>query len=355
MCLIRRVTWNVLALVVITSVVPATREARATDLGQGNRKMKERFDAYMKRGIQLKGPSKEATTRRVPRVLVTGFGLFTGVDFNISGVVAECLGSRWPEVTALRGKAANERLKLTDVPDGRLVDDDLGGKAWQRQLVLGERRIELGVLLLDVLWDLAPAIALEEAKAFQPDLIVMMGRGSRRVVFEAGAVNHAAAHAGFRSDGEMEASNLPRTHHVIDPALKGAESAIAMRWDGAAMARAARPHIAGIGRKYEVYVAPRARPENNYICNNISCAVLHGIKLGALPLAGGAIRVEAIRLPNTVAGFLHLPERATREADEIVGWCRAVLAAIDAQLSLKTASPASAGADAAAPRRPAER
>lgn len=355
MRIVHRVAGTLLALTCLSSISSAPSDVEATDLGKGNRKMKQRFDAYMKRGIQLKGPSKTQTETRSPRVLVTGFGLFTGVDFNISGVVAECLGSSWPKTTALRGDAATNAPKLTAVPHGKLTDADLGAKAWQRSMEIEGRRIELGVLVLDVLWDLAPAIALEEAKVFQPDLILMMGRGGRRVVFEAGAVNHAAAHAGFQSDGEMDALNLPRTPHVVDPKLKGVEPAIAMRWNSAAMAKAAQPFVARIGKKYEIYVAPRARPENSYICNNISCAVLHGIKLGTLPLAGGLVQIEDIRLTNTIAGFLHLPAHATRKANEIENWCRAILAAIGAQLTPTRKSPGSTDAGATEGPRPAGR
>ena len=306
--------WIFAALLALPLCAGSAIDANATDLGEGNRAMKTRFDAWKERGPK----SKASDAPR--RVMVTGFGLFSGVDYNISGVTVASMADPafWPATVSL---ADLPEAGAEHVASGKLVDADLGAKHWQRSLEIDGVTYEVCFLVLDVLWDLGAAIVLEEARRFQPHLIVMTGRGGRRTVFESGAVNSATGYSGFRYDGAPDRENVPATPHVIDPALPGVEAAIPMTWDAPRLAAAAKPIIEAMGRGHEVYAAPRARPENNYICNNISCAVLHGIARKDVALAGGEIRIEDIALPDTAAGFLHLPAAAQNTPAEVQAWC----------------------------------
>ena len=305
---------RLLPLVLLALIVLPT-PALSTDLGEGNEAVAKTFAAWKARGPRLR-PSKAKR-----RVMITGFGLFSGVDYNISGVVAASIADArfWPATTKL---SALKTPPKSAIATGRLTEADGGAKAWQRRLVIDGETYEVGILLLDVLWDLGAAVTLFEAQTFKPHLIVMTGRGGAKAVFEAGALNEAARHPGFRSDGAIDKRNVPATPHVFDPKAAGVEPAIAMPWDNERLAALAREIIDPLERGYEVVAAPEARKGNTYICNNISCAVLHGLKHERLHLAGGKIKLEKIALPDTTAGFFHYPAAAKNDPVEVLAWAR---------------------------------
>jgi hypothetical protein len=299
--------------------------AAATDLGKGNDALAKTFDAWTKTGPRL------GTSDAERRVMITGFGLFSGVDYNISGVVVESMANKafWADKVALAELAKAKPPAKATVGSGRLTEKDGGAKAWRRTLEIDGKTYEVGFLLLDVLWDLGAAIALYEAETFQPHLIVMTGRGGRRAIFETGALNQAAAYPGFRPDGAVDRDNTPVTPNVFDPSLEGVEQAIAMTWDNARLADAARPVVASMGKDYEVLAATEARAPNTYICNNISTVVLHGLKRHEVVLAGGKIRLEKIALDDTAAGFFHYPDAATNEPSEVRTWARMLATVVE--------------------------
>lgn len=304
--------------------------AFATDLGDGNVEVGKTFAKWVEGGPRLKASDCER------RVLISGFGLFSGVDYNISGVVVESMANEafWP-----KGVRLDEAMKTpakSKVKSGLLTEKDGGAKVWQRTLVIDGETYEVGFLLLDVLWDLGAAITLYEAKTFKPHLIVMTGRGGQKAIFEKGALNQAAGYPGFRSDGAQDPKNTPVTPNVLDPKLDGIEAAIGMTWDNTKLADAARPVVDSMKKGYAVMAADAARPRNTYICNNISCAVLHGIKRDAISLAGGKIKITGVDLSDTTAGFFHYPAASTNEPAEVLTWARMLATVVKTQFESTT-------------------
>jgi hypothetical protein len=305
-----------LLLVVITALIGSdVEDAYPTDVGKaGNAALAKRFEAW-KAGDQHLLPSEAKR-----RILFTGFGLFSGVDFNISGVVAASMADPefWPtkvKLTELVGPA-----KGATPATGILAEGDNGARVWQRTLHIDGEAYEIGFLLVDVLWDLGAAITLHEAATFKPHLIVMTGRGGPRGVFEAGALNVAVRAPGFRANGDVDPANRP-TDGLVLP-VEGVEREIAMRWDGPAMLEIAQPIVASLDRGYEIIAAKAARPGNTYICNNISCCVLHALSGQTLELAGGKIKIPDPKLAKTRGGFFHYPAAARNDAAEVFTWCR---------------------------------
>jgi len=77
-------------------------------------------------------------------------------------------------------------------------------------------------------------------------------------------------------------------------------------------------------------VAP-IRRENDYICNNVSFAVVSGLTGTPVALAGGAINL-APQNTGTQVGFLHYPYAASApgradDAEQVFGWAK-VLATV---------------------------
>jgi hypothetical protein len=312
--------------------------AAGTDLGPGNEAVAARYEAWVAKGARTQPPPvpKEGETP-ARRVMVTGFGLFSGVTFNVSGMVVESMANPefWPAEMDLR-KAATPP-KEGSLRRGVLKEDDGGARVWQRTLVIDGRRFEVAFLLLDVLWDLAPAIVLHEARTFRPDFVLMTGRGGREAVLEGGSRNRATPHPGFRADGAPDEKNRPRGKTVLDPALEGVESDVAATWDNVALAAAVTPLVREIDERFEVLAPAGGRAENDYICNNVTNVVLHALKGVEVPLAGDRIRLRA-DLPGVEAGFFHYPAGAKDDPAEAQAWAR-VLATILRELARTAVAP----------------
>ena len=305
-----------LLLVMLTALIGIDAEdAYPTDVGKaGNEALAKRFAAW-------KASDQHLTASKAKRrILITGFGLFSGVEFNISGVVASSMADPkfWPDkvkLSELEGPA-----KGATPATGILEEGHNGARAWQRTIQIDGKTYEVGFLLVDVLWDLGAAITLHEAATFKPHLIVMTGRGGPKGVFEAGALNVAVRAPGFRANGDVDPANRPIDGLVL-PA-ETVEREIAMRWDGPALLKIAKPIVASLDRGYEIIAAKAARPRNTYICNNISCCVLHALSGQNLELAGGAIKIADPKLGETKGGFFHYPASTKNDAKEIFTWCR---------------------------------
>ncbi len=307
-----------LLLVMVAALLGLDAEdAYPTDMGKtGNEALAKRFEAW-KAGDQHLLAS---TAKR--RILLTGFGLFSGVTFNISGVVASSMADPafWPaevELSEVAGPA-----KGATPAKGILEEGDSGARVWQRTIEIDGETYEVGFLLVDVLWDLGAAITLHEAATFKPHLIVMTGRGGPKGVFEAGALNVAVHAPGFRANGDRDPANKPTTGLVLPADAPGVTREIAMRWDGAALLKIAKPIVTSLDRGYEIIAAKAARPRNTYICNNISCCVLHALSGQTLELAGGKIKIPDPKLGKTRGGFFHYPASTKNDAKEIFTWCR---------------------------------
>mgnify|MGYP001555991496 FL=1 len=331
---------------------PSSQSALQTDLGnRGNSEVRNRFVDYRAKDQHC---SNSGTGKRV---LISGFGLFSGADFNISGLIVEALADSqlWPEETNLT--TVTENIELGEDRQlrnrSRLEADSKGARTWQRTITINDKTVTLCLVHLEVLWDLAGAIAIYEASLFQPDMIVMMGRGGFESIIETGALNEALTMSGFDGDGVPHSVNTPvgtgrRTPLILPQDHPGIGSQIAMTWDAAALKEAAEPwleHLPFVSMR----VAPGPRSSNNYICNNISFIVLNALRGNPVKLAGSTlifdptvtdfqatdnqviVPVSSALTDNQVtAGFLHLPYNADDSKATVVGWARVVAAMITA-------------------------
>lgn len=320
-----------------------------TDLGPGNAEVVANVEAY-----RAKAAAAHCAKKGERRIIITGFGLFSGADYNISGVVASSLAKEdfWPDEADLE----QDKSTAGGVSLGSLQSGDSGARAVQRTLTFRAdggktvRTYEICFMLLDVLWDEASAEIIAEAERFQPQLIIMSGRGGDdHAIFEGGAINKTYNLSGYGASGDPDTINKPVKGYLLPENLTNlpqeelqtisAEIAqsyvvpdeIKMTWNNVAMRAAAMPEIAKIG--FDVKAEPKARSTNSYICNNTSYIVLNALAgLKILPLAGEKLVLRPDVPPGTKAGFFHYPYSATNDPDKVYGWGKALARAIMATL-----------------------
>ncbi|MBI3507665.1 MAG: hypothetical protein HY059_22755 [Proteobacteria bacterium] len=312
--------------------LPPSLVERKSDLGdEGNSLVARRFETY--RWTHPRGDCRAAGAGR--RVLVTGFGPFSGAPYNVSGTVARSMADPafWPDRVDLDRPAAAPSAAPTP---GALSASDNGGLAASRTLVIDGQAYDVCFLTLDVLWDLAGAILIHEAAHFKPELILMTGRGNRVASFEAGALNKADRLNGYDSAGRpMGRGNLPQSDWLLEDYPVG--HALAMTWDPAAAAEASRGEIAALGYLAEAQTGPRF--SNDYLCNNLSFLALHAAEGRAASLADGRIKLDAPAFDaRPVVGFLHFPAVDDSHPDlarygaGIHGWARVIARTIKTAL-----------------------
>lgn len=252
-----------------------------------------RFKDYQKnhaeKGCQAKGNGK--------RVLLSGFGLFSGAPYNISGATVASMASEtfWPSEVDLENLP---KLKSRQAQSGKLTAKDFGVKIENRSLILNGQNYDVCFLVLDVQWDLASAIILDQAAKFQPQLILMSGRGGSSVSLEAGALNTATLYAGFDSEGNSVESNRPMTNGeaVLSNYPVGAE--LVLTWKTSLVESAIKKGVKKLG--YRVETQTKGRADNDYICNNVSF-VLAQIKTPFVFFPGFTVMLIVMELIRFVA------------------------------------------------------
>jgi hypothetical protein len=301
-----------------------------TDLGsKGNKEVEEEFEEYQGKGATcVMEPRNEASPKRV---LLTGFGLFVGVEYNISGVTIQSLMDPkfWPDSIDLE----DVKDAAAEVASGTLKDDMHGGLAKLRKLHVNGHELDVCMLLLDVKWDLAAAIVLYEAEKFQPDVIIMSGRGdSNALTFEGGAQNVAEPSSGFDSDGDRDRQNTPRRRWILKPSNPGVQNHIPMTWDNKRLATVTSPLADELG--HLVSAPGKFRPSNDYICNNVSYVVLHGIQNVPITLAGDLVNLKPTFETKPKTGFMHYPTKANRNKTSILTWGKILFSSALSELDL---------------------
>lgn len=306
-----------LALLLLASAVRAQPPiGENADLGaQGNAYVARTFEAY--RAAHPGGACRAGGGGA--RVIVTGYGLFSGVDYNVSGTVARSMAEPafWPDRAPGAAPIA-----------GKLESSQHGGAAFNRSVTIDGRRYEVCFLLLDVIWDLAAGILVHEESRFKPRLVVMTGRGGGDVSVEAGAFNRASAYPGYDADGRpMGRENTPESEWLLPDYAVDHE--LPMTWDNQALARAIGPMAEALG--YSVSAPRAARGGNNYLCNDISFVALHAAKNRPTRLAADRVFLPPAGLENEpVTGFLHFPTvdyshaDLSRYGDGIFEWANVV-------------------------------
>lgn len=328
-----------------------------TDLGPlGNKKVVAQFKRYANKSEHCD------TTGKGTRILMSGFGLFSsppknasGTPYNISGLVTRFMADE----TAFPGTVDTSVAKPMATVAGRdyathshMPANAEGAVVKQREMIIDKVPVTVCFVLLDVIWDQAAAIILFESTKFKPDRIIMSGLngGEKKFgMFEAGAVNNATQYGGFDAEGKQIKINIPVQNQsgespVLPPNDPGVQETIAMTWNGKELAKAAAPLASNILRGtssgiFSVRAEAAERRSNDYVCNNVSYVILHGIKGAVVNLAGGLLRlgppdqaptpgqlIEWVEISADVgaavksAGFFHYPDTASDKGATVFGW-----------------------------------
>jgi hypothetical protein len=285
-----------------------------TDLGfYGNKQIETKFNAY-----RAKAAGCKAATTTNKRAIVTGFGLFSGVSYNISGVVVSTMADAAVTASSLDSESESFGALSAAPHAGTIKSADAGAKVVNRTMKLDGVSYDICFITMDVIWDLAAAIITYEAEAFKPDVIVMTGRGGSTGIFEGGARNHATASTGYDSMGNSAWMNTPYQSYIL--ANRYLNSEIAMTWNSKLVYEKNAALIDDLG--LSMTYAPASRPSNNYICNNVSYVVLEAAKGTAISLAGGRIKMYPTAAPKRAIGFMHLPDHATNSRTSVANWIK---------------------------------
>ncbi len=310
-----RVSLGVLGLFFITSAV-LTTDITADDFGDtnlgevGNRWVAESFSEYVK---SAKGCVSAGHQER--RVLVQGFGLFSGIKKNLSGAV----------VAKLAG--------LEEIPQTQH-----GGWATTRRLMVNGETVEFCFLYLDVVWDLASAILLTEIERFDPELVLMSGIGGGTAIAEGGVQNLATALHGYDGNGNpIREKNTPwcgekpcglsQSAYVLAPEEPLVESKVKLSWNNVAFAAQIRELTKSISPTPLVEAPDQARSSNDYLCNNVAYVVQSATNGVGVKLAGDRITFPAFPSTRKV-GFFHYPYSGDPSDALVLAWASAVTKAL---------------------------
>ncbi len=276
-----------------------------TNLGKiGNQQLAAAFTKYNETHAGCVSTSNDSS----PRLLITGFGLFQGAAFNPSGAV----------VDAIAGSTESF---------GKLTGSDHGARVYNLELFLGAQKVQACLLVLDVKWDFAGAVIASEMERFQPDAVVMTGRGTYNAIVEYGAINLAMPMSGFNPDGSPDRENTPIAPKILEDEPEGE---IAMTWNQGAVAAKVLPLILELGATLQI--PPGARSNNDYICNNVSYLALQAAAGKTLSLGNGSLVLAPQIASNPKVGFMHLPMTIPQERQAVEAWSKVVLAAATAVL-----------------------
>ena len=206
-----------------------------------------------------------------PRVIVTGFGRFQGIEDNATGHIVSRVvpGLAYPETQpAAAGQidppAAQTATKLATIT------------------LPGAGEVDVCGLILPVYWDLAAILIAKEVDAFQPTFVMMDGVADTEqpLWLELGGVNRAMV----AEDGSNILSPKPPTGQDYAPLVKTASTADTLKGlflsypqvqAAAKTAVLAHADDDEAGRKFKDVVqgvlrAGFPRAGNTYLCNNVA-------------------------------------------------------------------------------------
>jgi pyrrolidone-carboxylate peptidase len=317
------VLLNVSLTVSLTASCSTPRRQKSkvlTDLGADNEAVAARFERYK---------SKTSHCAPVPvsqagyRVILAGFGPFSGVSLNTSSLVAMNFADL---IDPARGEFMLPALK----------PEDADGIVRQGIVMIDGVRVAVCAVTASVIWDLAAAIYLHEAGAFRPDLLIMAGMdgGNANVgTWEHHATNVAAHLHGYEHDGSSS-SVTPK----IDDELSGdtiilpaGPDSLPMTWNSPNITAMTRPIVRERFPGFDVRTSDEETP-GKYLCNNVSYVVLAGLAGYELPLAGGMMNVKVNGLSATKAGFFHYPWTSGQDKGAIATWVKVIEAAIKSEM-----------------------
>jgi hypothetical protein len=212
-------------------------------------------------------PSLSSSSSERTRVLVTAFGRFEGHATNASASIAcDLLGARATFAPAHEGDAPDDPVHHVQTIRGVVALPRAG-------------EIDLHVMVLPVMWDLAPLLALFAAAHVRPHAIVMNGVGAaeQAIGIEAEASNRAS----LRDDaGRLRPRGDEGPVRILADVDEHRRT---LPFDAVAVRNAARiawsRHASTMerGRRFDavardVEVMP-GRDENAYLCNQLAYLV----------------------------------------------------------------------------------
>jgi len=293
----------------VAAISISAHSSSASELGaQGNLEAKTLFESYRST------PPACDPTAPGKRVLLTGFGLFQGATLNPSGAIVANVADPtvWPEM-----HAANQLIPVlagAKLQNGQYATPN-GARAFTRALEIDQLKLNVCVLVLDVMWDVAGAIVAYEMDRFQPQAVLMLGAGPWGIL-EGGARNQTSTLHGFRPDGAPALANVPQSTYTLPAEPSNTE--LPMRWDTHALEASIAPLMAA------TFIYPDYptswRPGNDYICNQISYIALSAAANHPIRLAGGLIELAPKIQTNPQVGFFHVPSSLSLSNGTIGTW-----------------------------------
>lgn len=311
-----------------------TPSAISTDLGaSGNDRIRSMYQNYhdLRERGSLTGCHSGGNPQN--RVIIQGFSAFQGIDKNLSGVVASAMANRefWGDSEA---RVPTEGVNH-QVPRGSGESGIHGASAFQRTIQFGGKTYEICFLVLDVLWDFAPAVVLYESQKFQPHMILMSGVGNLpgTLRIETGAVNRATPLTGFDPEGNPFPSDEVPLRDEILPRSEHPSPTIQMTWKPEKVLSGTKQGLAALklltGSSFQVKIINPIDAQNDYICNNTSYITLAGLLGKSLPLAGGQLMLSPPRQSKVIAGFLHYPPSLNVHGDLVFGFAHVLMNTIE--------------------------
>lgn len=252
----------------------ATSQER-TNLGDvGNQLVLDRYNVFLSNGSNCQ--TAEPNSRRV---IITGFGPFSGSTKNFSSEVLYSWGQFAAPTKDRDVSAANLSLKMKN------------------------SNLQICFLSLSTQWDLAAAIIINEALAFEPEFILMTGVGGpTSVVLETIAGNETTYLSSFDEFGNPLSDTLPIEGYVLP---NGSKKEITLTWNPLDIYN----EIEAVLKKtnYPLYIDMPSKLADNYICNNTRYIVAHAVNNTTVHLAGGKIILSPNFSKSPITGFIHLP------------------------------------------------
>lgn len=245
------------------------------------------------------------------KTLLTGFGLFANLDFNISGAIVENY--------ALQNQIfSKNEFKDLDLKKGILIQSDNGKRIYDCEVVIQKEIFLVRCLLLDVVWEQSGIEVIRQMELFQPDLVLMLGRGNSDVdvIFEMGALNKKNSHPGYSCEGVI----LEQPQCTTGEIIKDGPPKLMMNWNAKDLAHLIKSNLQEMG--LQCFVAETARSENTYICNNISYMALAANQKGNFTLSESNKELKVKINSDPKIGFLHLPTSLKLEKEKIFGWIK---------------------------------
>lgn len=306
------------ALVSCNTVSKLANGTLKTDLGQSNSEVAARFERYKAKQSHC---SFDAAADY--RVILAGFGPFSGRPINTSGLIAHNFVD-----------FQNNRINTPIIPT--LTTNDHDGIAKQGQVAIAGKHISICAVTASVIWDLAGAIYLYEASIFKPNLIIMSGMdGKNNYVgtWESGTKNVAAGLSGYEHDGSSSEVTPSTDGQDLIPIVPGSAATLDMTWDPVALTGMANPLLR---RDLQTFTTRNAvgHTPGTYLCNNVSYVVIAGLTGVEIPLAGGLLPIRIQNLSDTKAGFFHYPWLSPQDGEAVRAWSNVMAGAIKQILEL---------------------